>query len=102
MERVTVSVGVYCFSSGFDVEPVFEPAVLEDPISASKGAGGGVVNMVQPIQPVIPRTPRTARTIGIPSTQGLQSAFVNATMYPMKTRTDTTKIRPPYDWSLFT
>ena len=75
---------------------------VEAPISASRGAGGGVVSIVQPIHPVMPRTPRTAITTGAPRIQGLQSAFVKPTMYPIKTKTETMKIAPPYDWSLFT
>lgn len=34
--------------------------------SVSKGAGGGVVNIVQPIQPEITRTNRTNKSTGTP------------------------------------
>ena len=44
-----------------EVDPeVVEAGLLEVPISASRGAGGGVVSIVQPIHPVIPRIPTTA------------------------------------------
>jgi len=66
-----------------------------DPISASRGAGGGVVSIVHPIHPVMPKTPRTAKTTGAPKTHGLQAEFVSATIYPMKTRTEITKMSPP-------
>jgi len=51
--------------------------------------------MVHPIQPVMPKTPRTAMTTGAPRTHGLQAEFVSATIYPMKTRTEITKMSPP-------
>jgi hypothetical protein len=81
----------------FEVDPVDGVAGVgvDEPISASNGAGGGVVSMVQPIHPVIPRTPKTAITTGAPRIHGLQSVLVNPTMYPMNTKTETTKISPP-------
>src|SRR5437588_2193323 len=91
---------VYCFSSVFEDEEPLDELVLDvplgvEPISASSGAGGGVVSMVHPIQPVMPKTPRTAMTTGAPRTHGLQAEFVSATIYPMKTRTEITKMSPP-------
>lgn len=69
--------------------------LVVDPMSASSGAGGGVVSMVHPIHPVMPNTPRTASTTGAPRTHGLNPEFVSATIYPMKTRTEITKMSPP-------
>ena len=58
------------FSFGSDVRAWLE--VLADPVvavadasSVSRGAGGGVVNIVQPIHPVIPRIASTASMTGI-------------------------------------
>jgi len=76
-------------------EPVPVVPLVAEPISASRGAGGGVVSMVHPIQPVIPKIPRTPKTTGTVTTQYLAVGFVRATIYPMKTRTEITKISPP-------
>jgi len=69
--------------------------LVVEPMSASSGAGGGVVSMVHPIQPVMPNTPRTAKTTGAPRTHGLKAEFVSDTIYPMNTRTEITKMSPP-------
>lgn len=76
--------------------------VLEPPNSASNGAGGGVVNIVHPIHPVMPRIPTTAMLTTTSITTWAKDGTVRENRYPIKTKTDTTRISPPYDWSLFT
>src|SRR5260370_40458590 len=83
--------------SGFEL---LEPSAVVL-VSASNGAGGGVVSIVQPINQVIPSIPRTPRTTGISIAYVLHGSPVREIRYTMNTIAETANIRPPYDWSLF-
>jgi len=82
--------------------------------SGSRGAGGGVVSIVQPIHPEITRTNRTNSRTGIPTASschpvGVEGLYTlrpgiqgekNAVRYTIATMMDMMKIVKPYPWSL--